>query len=546
VLLLAGSAGVTGVLYASAQAARARAEAGEARAAAAAADEASQRARAEENFRAVRGLARTMIVGFNRDIEDLRGATPARERLVTEALAYLRRVKDQAAGDPDFALELADAYDAVGDIQAGLHTPHVGGSVSAEGSFAEARRLRESARAARPGDPLVAAGLARSLKRSAGLLRVQRNYAPSVRELEAALAMIDGAVASMPDGEPRRRAMDQREHIRLDLADTLRLLASADAAHAAREDEAVRLYDRVIEAWTARVEASPEDADAVRALGVALDQRAQSDLSLANRRRSAAEALREKGRPAEALPALRATVPMYERARDASLAAEATFERLAAARPQSAALARNRHIALHNAGDASMRLGYAWGSVAECAAGDERSAARAASAANLEAALALYRRGLAIAESLWESDESNLEAERWLAVMLNKAGTVLVDLKRWDESAGFLDRSLRVRRDIFRTDATHQHRRDLAQAQVKRAILTRERLAAGAGGADAEAMVRDARALLEAALDHFDVLVKAGVMAEASREIAAARSTLEAVRAHRPEEAEAPAGAGTP
>jgi hypothetical protein len=147
--------------------------------------------------------------------------------------------------------------------------------------------------------------------------------------------------------------------------------------------------------------------------------------------------------------------------------------------------------------------------------GDEAAAAASKSAAVRADSLALFERGLAIAESLWNSDEANLEGQRDLAIMLNKVGTVLIDLREWERARVYLDRSTAMREETFRTDSTHMHRQDLAQAILKRALLDRERVMAGAVlGADRAAVLTAAIEQFQRGVDHLVVLQRAGVLAE--------------------------------
>jgi tRNA A-37 threonylcarbamoyl transferase component Bud32 len=536
VMLLGATAIVTGILYRQASAARDRAVEGEAAAVVAKAEETDQRRRAEANFNAVRGLARTFIFDFNKDIEQLKGATRARERLLTEALAYLNKVKDQGGNDPAFIRELANSYEKVGDIQAGLNMANLGGSVSAESAYAEARRLREQALTLTPAEPQLIAEHAQSMKRTAEALRRQRKHADSAAEFERALARLNEAIAALPPGNDalRRRCADQRAHIRLDYADTVRWLAQDGRAGEERLDEARRLCDDVIEYWKERVAGAPEDADAAAFLGEAYDQRARAELDAANARRTRAAKLK-KEKPVEALALVRASMPMFERARAVAEDAFAQFERSAAAHPANAEFARDRWIALHNAGEAAMRLGYAWDDAAELSP-DEQDAAQRASHTLLEQALESFRRGLSIAESLWNADESNLEAQRGVAVMLNKVGTVQIDLAMWEDSAVHLDRSIAVREDMFRSDATPLHRADVARALVKRGMLDRMHAEEmPAEEAERTAALDRAERFITRGLEHLRILDRAGLMGENNDEIARTERSLEMCRKLRSE-----------
>jgi hypothetical protein len=76
-------------------------------------------ARAERRFNEVRKLARTVLFDYHDAIKNLPGATPVRERLVRDALAYLDGLAAEAANDRSLLRELASAYERVADVQGG-------------------------------------------------------------------------------------------------------------------------------------------------------------------------------------------------------------------------------------------------------------------------------------------------------------------------------------------------------------------------------------------------------------------------------------------
>ena len=77
----------------------------------------SERERAERHFASVRGLANAFMFRVHDAIKDLPGSTDARELLVSTSLEYLNTLATEASSDPELQLELAAAYQKVGDIQ---------------------------------------------------------------------------------------------------------------------------------------------------------------------------------------------------------------------------------------------------------------------------------------------------------------------------------------------------------------------------------------------------------------------------------------------
>ena len=76
-----------------------------------------QARRAEQRFGQVRKLANTVLFDLHPEIESLAGSTRAREMLVRTSLGYLDSLAAEAGGDPALQLELAAAYEKIGDVQ---------------------------------------------------------------------------------------------------------------------------------------------------------------------------------------------------------------------------------------------------------------------------------------------------------------------------------------------------------------------------------------------------------------------------------------------
>ncbi|MCA9285080.1 MAG: protein kinase, partial [Phycisphaerales bacterium] len=122
-----------------------------------------ERAVAQERFDQVRAVANSLLFELHDAIEPLAGSRGAREQLVTTALTYLRALQPDAGDDPDFAAELAAAYERVGDIEGNPHQPNLGHIVNALASYREALALRRRIADQRPDDPQALRSLARTL-----------------------------------------------------------------------------------------------------------------------------------------------------------------------------------------------------------------------------------------------------------------------------------------------------------------------------------------------------------------------------------------------
>jgi eukaryotic-like serine/threonine-protein kinase len=107
-----------------------------------------QALRAEYRFQQVRKLARTVLFDLNPEIENLAGSTKARELLVRTSLNYLDSLASEEGNDPALRLELAEAYEKIGDIQGNPKARNLGQNEPALKSYGKAidiaRRLDRS------------------------------------------------------------------------------------------------------------------------------------------------------------------------------------------------------------------------------------------------------------------------------------------------------------------------------------------------------------------------------------------------------------------
>ena len=81
---------------------------------------------AEQRFNDVRKLANSIVFELHDSIKDLPGSTPAREKIITRALEYLDKLASANSDDPTLLLELANAYEKIGDIQGGMFESNLG------------------------------------------------------------------------------------------------------------------------------------------------------------------------------------------------------------------------------------------------------------------------------------------------------------------------------------------------------------------------------------------------------------------------------------
>jgi len=477
---------------------------------------------ARANFEATRRMARAFQEGVADGLEDLRGATPVRARVVEAARAALAALAEEAerrggqgagsAADPDLLRDLAEAHDRLGDLEAGLYLPRKGTTAQGAARYAAARTIRESLLAANPAEPLNMLAMAQSLRRSGDLTLATGKPVEAIADYDRAAGLIESALAGLP---PARMgaAREALQEARADGA-----WARVQAADAARDAdraptliaEAASSYGQIEQYWRERLRADAGEATAARRLGRVTDQRARAHITLGRALASAAADATKAGRTEEASRlSQRAEAALLEAVRLSDLAA-LDFERLHAVRPQSGALRREQMLAIYNAGDAQMRLGDAAASAQPAGAGAGGQAAE-----HYHAALAKFKAALTLSEELVAADASNLSARRELALVLNKLGNTQRDLSRVgladrSDAMSTFERSLAVRQDLFATDPTEQHRRDLAVAHFKLGELEKLGADAAEGPARWEALSR-ARLHYTRSREAFEALATAGV-----------------------------------
>ena len=123
----------------------------------------AEKARAEQRFNDVRRLAHSVLFEYYDAIENLPGATAAREMLVKNTITYLDSLAGEASDDKDLQLELAAAYDRVGDVHGRLFAAaSLGDRAGALDSYVKASRIREAMVASDPHDERARTDLARS------------------------------------------------------------------------------------------------------------------------------------------------------------------------------------------------------------------------------------------------------------------------------------------------------------------------------------------------------------------------------------------------
>ena len=104
-----------------------------------------QARRAERRFNQVRRLANSVLYDFHDAIKDLPGSTRARETLVNTGLEYLDSLARDAGGDRSLQMDLAAAYQRVGDVQGRSTGASLGNTAAALASYRKGLAMAEEA-----------------------------------------------------------------------------------------------------------------------------------------------------------------------------------------------------------------------------------------------------------------------------------------------------------------------------------------------------------------------------------------------------------------
>ncbi|MGD0125810.1 MAG: protein kinase [Terriglobia bacterium] len=157
-----------------------------------------ERARAERRFNDVRKLANSFVFDFNDAIQNVPGATHAREMLVKTALQYLDSLAQESRGDASLRDELGTAYIRVGDIQGVLGGQSTGNVAGALQSYRKALAIRKGLAEADPGNALALRKLAYTYGRIGGMLGQQNDFPGALENDRQAVEILDPLAARGP------------------------------------------------------------------------------------------------------------------------------------------------------------------------------------------------------------------------------------------------------------------------------------------------------------------------------------------------------------
>ena len=155
-----------------------------------------ERDRAERRFNDVRQLSNALLFEISPKIERLQGATEAREILVSRALEYLDSLAQEADGDLSLQMELASAYEKIGDLQGNPSNPNLVDLDSAIASYGKAFEIRSRALERDPRSEELQKKLADNLRISGKIHGQANDYQTESKNLNASLDLLDQLVTA--------------------------------------------------------------------------------------------------------------------------------------------------------------------------------------------------------------------------------------------------------------------------------------------------------------------------------------------------------------
>jgi serine/threonine protein kinase len=390
---------------------------------------------AERRFQDLRALASSLLFEVHDAIAPLPGSTPARQLLVRKGLAYLDRLASEAGGDPALELELATAYQKVGDVQGNPNQPNLGDVAGAVAAYQKAQRILVRLLQQSPASPAVRAEIARCERRSADALGASGAVAAALQHYQRAVALQSALAAEAPADSGRALEL-ARSHIALgDLLSWNSDLRGGLAEFAGARRILLGLQPASPRPGEGAGPGSAATSDAPSAAEV------QRELAMTETKTGDALCWQDRCREA---------VAWHTRA-------IAALEPLARAHPNDAET-------LHALLTAYLKMGEAMEGVGDA-----------------DGRLAAAEKTLPVAVALVAADPRNVRAQRTLSIAHNKLGDALAGKRRFGAAQARYAAALALQGALVERDpANVEYRRDLANTynRIGEALLAEGRLEA--------------------------------------------------------------------
>jgi eukaryotic-like serine/threonine-protein kinase len=399
----------------------------------------AQRAKAERRFNDVRKLAHSVLFEFDDAIKSLPGSTSARSLVVKRALEYLDDLASEAREDRSLQLEIASAYQRVGEVQGDPQFPNLGDSQGALASSRKSLAIRETLSRVDPGNRELRLALASIHGQISEIMGVSGDSKGALEHSGKALALYEALAGNMGNdaGFQSDFATQTYNH-----ANRLRLAGDNDGAVAAYR-RAVDLSGRILAAHPFEAQGKIHLATSLDGLGGVLQEKGETAGALESRRQGLAirQELAESD-PNNAHYRRQLGFSHHNVGLSLMVAGDSRgalvhfrrelelFDSLSAADPKDAQARRNRSLAYKQIGDALVRN------------------------ADPNGALEEYRRSLEIDRGLSSTDPGNAQALLDLSFSEGKAGSALAALGRTREALVLLRSGVKRQELLLKHDPT--------------------------------------------------------------------------------------------
>jgi non-specific serine/threonine protein kinase/serine/threonine-protein kinase len=495
--LLSLTGGLAGALWqarvASEERHRAEAEAAIAR---------EERGRAERRFAEVRRLANSFLFEFHDAIENLPGATAARQLVVRKAVEHLDGLAREAGNDPELTAELATAYLRIGNVQGGAARANLGDLAGAAASYRKAAELLEGM----PDRPPLDLGREVLLRE---VRLAQAAVSAASGRLTEALSLYRKLIGELRELE---RRFPGHARLRIVLAESLiatgAVLGFSGAPNLGRPAEAIGEYRQGVALLAGLLARQPGDRDLQRrtmlarsklAGAIATVQGAQAALPELEATFRLASALAEgAGHDARALDDLVTARGMFAAALNQTHQEEKALpllganielaERISAADAKDAKARRAVFVALENYGQAYFQT------------------------EKFPQALAAFERARTVAQELAAADPANAVVRRDLRRSHSKVAMAAQETGDLERAIAGHQEALRLaREEVAREPGDAAARRDVAFETLFLGSV-HEAMAERPGVANAAEHLREAIAWFESGLELAEGLRAAGAM----------------------------------
>ena len=349
----------------------------------------AQREIADRRFEEVRALANSLIFDLHDKIQYLPGSTQARKLLVQKALEYLDNLAKDSDDDRILQLELATAYQKLGDVQGYIYGPNLGDTAGAAASYGKALQICEPLSRANSQDIPTKQQLSKLYQRTCTVRLMSGDLNGALEEAGRSLALMQSIADSNPKDQQARYDLavgfDQ-------MGDVLRRVG--------RWEEALAYHRKQQAIFEAIASSSNPPAGLRRALSVCY--------------KKIGEIVETKGELSEALS-------RYEQALTID-------EALAASEPMNARYKRDLSISYIKIGSILAKRGDAAG------------------------ALERYRMGAVILETLAAADTADVRSRLDLLIISQTVGDALLKQGRFTEARKSYTRAVAIGEELSRMD----------------------------------------------------------------------------------------------